>query len=68
VLRDPKGTVAALQSQSRMDKMAVVCRRGNDSLLAARALRAEDDSLDIVDLVGGLQAWSKEVNPNFPIY
>jgi adenylyltransferase/sulfurtransferase len=49
----------------------VVCRLGNDSQIAADALRSvrpEDPTLVIKDLVGGLRAWSRDVDPGFPIY
>lgn len=51
----------------------VVCRLGNDSQIAAEALRSVDSGNTTVphvvkDLVGGLRAWSKEVDPEFPMY
>jgi rhodanese-related sulfurtransferase len=61
-----------------------VCRRGNDSQVAVRMLNEHfsrknsksGDSLDqsnnkiecIKDVIGGLQAWSKLVDPSFPRY
>jgi adenylyltransferase/sulfurtransferase len=48
----------------------VVCRLGNDSQIAADALRSArpDPTFVIKDLVGGLRAWSREVDPGFPVY
>lgn len=48
----------------------VVCRLGNDSQIAADALRSArpDPTSVIKDLVGGLRAWSREVDPGFPVY
>lgn len=61
----------------------VVCRLGNDSQMAARALRDalyaregpnisnahdEETSHQVVDVIGGLRAWAQEVDPSFPIY
>lgn len=48
----------------------VVCRLGNDSQIAAEALRSvhRDPSFVIKDLVGGLRAWSRDVDPHFPVY
>ena len=53
----------------------LVCRLGNDSQIAAEALRnAMKDSVEneeraeIVDLIGGLRSWSLDVDPQFPIY
>ncbi|KAJ4479958.1 hypothetical protein J3R30DRAFT_3288539 [Lentinula aciculospora] len=50
----------------------IICRLGNDSQIAAEALRGmkENDGPDriVKDVVGGLRAWSKEVDPQFPVY
>ncbi|PVF95927.1 hypothetical protein CPB86DRAFT_787477 [Serendipita vermifera] len=49
----------------------VVCRLGNDSQTAANALREhlpENSSQTVYDLVGGLRAWTREIDPNFPVY
>ncbi|KAG5409231.1 hypothetical protein IGI04_005550 [Brassica rapa subsp. trilocularis] len=45
----------------------VVCRRGNDSQRAVEYLR--DSGFDTAkDIIGGLEAWAADVNPNFPTY
>jgi adenylyltransferase and sulfurtransferase len=56
----------------------VVCRLGNDSRIAADAIRSalptklqednEQSGLVVKDLIGGLRAWAKEVDADFPIY
>jgi len=48
----------------------VVCRLGNDSQIAAAAIRSArpDTTFVIKDLVGGLRAWSRDVDPGFPVY
>ncbi|KAH9018492.1 hypothetical protein EDB85DRAFT_2075940 [Lactarius pseudohatsudake] len=48
----------------------VVCRLGNDSQIAAEALRSvqRDPTFVIKDLVGGLRAWSRNVDSHFPVY
>jgi len=48
----------------------VVCRLGNDSQIAVDALRsvANSEKENIRDLVGGLVAWSKTIDDQFPIY
>jgi len=48
----------------------VVCRLGNDSQIAVDALRSArpDPGLVIKDLVGGLRAWTRDVDPEFPVY
>ncbi|KAI0312316.1 hypothetical protein OF83DRAFT_1176751 [Amylostereum chailletii] len=51
----------------------VVCRLGNDSQVAADALRAARTATNenggvVKDLVGGLRAWARDVDPDFPVY
>ncbi|OJA16471.1 hypothetical protein AZE42_06879 [Rhizopogon vesiculosus] len=46
----------------------VVCRLGNDSQIAADAITAMDSDLIVKDVVGGLRAWSNEIDPTFPVY
>ncbi|MCJ1423459.1 Urmylation protein [Sticta canariensis] len=49
-----------------------LCRFGNDSQLAARKLRDSPGFAStgriVQDIVGGLNAWRKEVDPRFPEY
>jgi adenylyltransferase/sulfurtransferase len=46
--------------------VCVVCRRGNDSQRAVARLR-QAGVLHAVDLVGGMQAWVREVDPSQPL-
>jgi adenylyltransferase and sulfurtransferase len=54
----------------------ILCRLGNDSQIAAEALRGldrknnpnKDSEMVIKDVIGGLKAWTKEVDPEFPEY
>lgn len=47
----------------------VVCRRGVDSVVATRLLHEVfGPEQGIWNLQGGLQAWSQEVDPSFPVY
>ncbi|CCA74005.1 related to molybdenum cofactor biosynthetic protein [Serendipita indica DSM 11827] len=66
LLHDP---LAHLPAQSNV---AIVCRLGNDSQIAAKALNemaiSRDSTQRITDMIGGLRAWSREVDPMFPIY
>ncbi|KAK3128493.1 hypothetical protein QOZ80_6BG0462540 [Eleusine coracana subsp. coracana] len=55
---------------SGSDKQAslyVVCRRGNDSQIAVQLLR-EKGFISAKDIIGGLQSWALDVDPNFPAY
>jgi adenylyltransferase and sulfurtransferase len=51
-------------------KIFVVCRRGNDSQIAVDKLRSVfvDVSVDLKDIKGGLHAWSRHVDTDFPKY
>ena len=52
----------------KAEEVYLVCRRGNDSLVDARALREQlGDAVNVHDLRGGLQAWSK-LESSFPVY
>ncbi|KIL67448.1 hypothetical protein M378DRAFT_73687 [Amanita muscaria Koide BX008] len=46
----------------------IVCRLGNDSQIAAEALRILNRSNAIKDIIGGLRAWTNNVDNDFPIY
>jgi adenylyltransferase/sulfurtransferase len=56
-----------LREQMQQKAVIVVCRRGNDSQLAARYL-AENLSIHPKDIVGGLHEWSSQIDNDFPIY
>ncbi|KAG8216426.1 hypothetical protein J3R82DRAFT_6531 [Butyriboletus roseoflavus] len=49
-------------------KIVVLCRLGNDSQIAAEALREFNPVFDVKDVIGGLRAWAKYVDPQFPVY
>ncbi|KAF9533718.1 hypothetical protein CPB83DRAFT_844426 [Crepidotus variabilis] len=64
LLEDPKKCI-----DSGTEPVYVVCRLGNDSQIAAKALRSQiEGEITVKDVIGGLQAWSKEIDPSFPIY
>lgn len=50
--------------------MICVCRRGNDSQLAVRKLKAklQEADMEVKDIAGGLTAWARQIDPNFPTY
>ncbi|KXS14354.1 adenylyltransferase [Gonapodya prolifera JEL478] len=46
-----------------------ICRRGNDSQLAVQHIRTKFPSLAVVkDVEGGLEAWRRKVDPEWPEY
>ena len=68
MLREASSVADRLSPNS--STLAIVCRRGNDSLIAARSLRTVPAlaHVRICDLDGGLAAWSREADPSFPLY
>lgn len=52
----------------------LICRLGNDSQIAANSLReyvqknTAEKKFIIKDVIGGLRAWSRDVDPLFPVY
>lgn len=60
---------------SSTGEMVFLCKQGNDSQLAAAAVRKALKERDgaasqrkIRDVRGGLRAWTKHVDPDFPVY
>ena len=47
-------------------QLYTVCRFGNDSQLAARALLNE--AVNVKNITGGFEAWRREVDPTWPDY
>ena len=46
----------------------VMCRRGNDSQVGVEILRKMLPGVSVRDVVGGLHAWARDVDTNFPAY
>jgi adenylyltransferase/sulfurtransferase len=62
-----------IQKQRSVDKrivepVFVVCRYGNDSQAAVRILKEKFGLDDVYDIVGGLNRWASDVDPDFPVY
>ncbi|KAI0749905.1 hypothetical protein C8Q80DRAFT_1164574 [Daedaleopsis nitida] len=66
VLADPSSLVGTAAEEQ--ESLYIVCRLGNDSRLAVDALKAAGRGGVVKDLVGGLRAWAREVDENFPVY
>lgn len=64
-----KALVSRIKSEN-IPKICVICRRGNDSQIAAKKLIEElgDDGAQVYDVVGGLHAWTNQIDENFPKY
>ncbi|KAH9290643.1 hypothetical protein KI387_034760 [Taxus chinensis] len=61
----PNGTT--LEQVSSSVQLYVICRRGNDSQRAVQYLHGQGFHA-VHDIIGGLEAWTKEVDHNFPSY
>lgn len=48
----------------------LICRRGNDSQIAAERLQQNlnRSEISVKDIVGGLHSWSARIDTNFPVY
>lgn len=61
ILRTPEAVPSAAN-------VIFLCRRGNDSQIAAAKLRTVRDDVRVTDVLGGLLAWTRRVDPKFPTY
>ncbi len=67
-LHIPMGEVESRFSEIPTDrKIVVYCHYGNRSLAVASYLESEGYA-DVLNLAGGIDAWSEEVNPVVPRY
>jgi len=59
---------ALLQREGKSRPIYMICRRGNDSQEGVREVKKLLPEVNAFDIVGGLHAWAKTVNNDFPIY
>lgn len=54
----------------KIPQVFIICRRGNDSQIAAHKLIEEmaDSTVKVYDVIGGLHAWTNEIDAHFPKY
>jgi len=71
-LNELVGNPAAYLPERDTTETYVFCRLGNDSQIAADALRevcrAAGSGHVVKDVIGGLRAWAKDVDAGFPVY
>jgi len=62
--------IQADNQNSKSLPIYTVCRRGNDSQTAVKVLqeKLQCDDVTICDIKGGLLQWTKQINPDFPVY
>lgn len=68
LVANPEASMGELGDAKGEADVYVICRLGNDSQMAVDALRNAGRAGLVKDLVGGLRAWSLDVDNNFPIY
>lgn len=56
--------------EDRISQVYVICRRGNDSQIATKKLleALTDPEIKIHDVIGGLHAWTNQIDSSFPKY
>lgn len=54
----------------QIPQIYVICRRGNDSQIATKKLIEDlnDSDTKVHDVIGGLHAWTNQIDKNFPKY
>ncbi|GMP65245.1 hypothetical protein CsSME_00026130 [Camellia sinensis var. sinensis] len=58
---------SALKREEEHASLYVICRRGNDSQRAVDYLHKMGFT-SAKDIIGGLESWAHDVDPNFPTY
>ena len=61
------GRIKEMMHEDGCEAVAVICRRGNQSQRALLALKAAGVD-NAVDVIGGMTAWSQEIDGSCPIY
>lgn len=74
IFTDPKNDrrtalIERIQNDT-ISRIYVICRRGNDSQIAAEKLIKElnDQNIQVYDVIGGLHSWTNVVDKHFPKY
>merc|ERR1719239_177399 len=60
--------VSLLQRDGKGRPVYMICRRGNDSQEGVREVKKLLPEVDVRGIVGGLHAWAKTIDKDFPIY
>ncbi|MFV0388144.1 MAG: rhodanese-like domain-containing protein, partial [Pyrinomonadaceae bacterium] len=65
----PLGEIIARKDEIDASKPVIVqCKSGGRSARAIQMLEASGFQADLSNLVGGITAWSREIDPNVPTY
>ena len=68
--KEGKDEVVNMVKMSGAAQLILLCRRGNDSQVAAMELKEvmAKEGVRVRDVVGGLHAWARDVDKDFPVY
>jgi monothiol glutaredoxin len=62
-----QATMDQLAQLPRDTELAFICHRGNSSLGAAEYFRKQGFT-SVSNVAGGIEAWSREIDPGVPLY
>ena len=60
-------TMQTIEAMSKDTPLAFICHIGNRSQVAGEYFRKQGFT-DVSNVVGGIDAWSKEIDPSVPVY
>ena len=60
-------TMQAIEAMPKDTALAFICHTGNRSQVAGEHFRKQGFT-DVSNVVGGIDAWSKEIDPSVPVY
>ena len=63
-----KDKLEKVMAEGNSSEVFIICRRGNDSQMGVEIVRNMVPGVRVRDVVGGLHAWARDVDSNFPVY
>jgi adenylyltransferase/sulfurtransferase len=60
--------IGHMEKLNPAEETVLVCKKGENSELAAIALREQGYTGRLLNLVGGMNAWAREADPSIPVY
>ncbi|KAL8730993.1 MAG: hypothetical protein Q9181_004458 [Wetmoreana brouardii] len=65
---DSKQSAGSIFPHAQEKYVYIICRQGNDSQRAAKTFQRKFPGIKVCDIIGGLDAWRKTIDPTFPDY
>ncbi|KAL8706955.1 MAG: hypothetical protein Q9201_000003 [Fulgogasparrea decipioides] len=66
--RESKQSAGSMVPHTQEQYAYIICRQGNDSQRAAKILQRKFPDVKVYDILGGLNAWRRDIDPTFPDY